>query len=50
MKYREALAKEGLLEKAANWLKSNPPPPEWKESEWAWAFTEMPVWPWEFKR
>lgn len=27
----------------AEWLKHNPPPPDWQEGPNAWAFTEMPI-------
>lgn len=43
--YEEKLRRAGLLKKAEAWLEDNPPPPGWLEDKWAWAYTEMPVWP-----
>ncbi len=41
----EKLRRMGLHKKAEAWLADNPPPPGWLEDKWAWAFTEMPMWP-----
>ena len=43
--YYEQLEKIGALEVAKAWLKKNPPPKDWKGSEWAWAYTEMAIFP-----
>jgi hypothetical protein len=43
--YYQRLKQQGLLERADEWLKTNPPPADWTGSRWAWAYTEMPVLP-----
>ena len=43
--YYEILKDAGLLEHAEEWLKRNPPPADWTDSRWAWAYTEMPILP-----
>lgn len=40
----------GLLKKATKWLGRNPPPPNWQGTNLDWAYTEMPLWPWEHWR
>lgn len=44
--YVAALKVRGLLSAAKKWLKNNPPPKEWTSGRYAYAYTEMPVWPW----
>jgi len=44
--YVAALKVRGILSAAKRWLGRNPPPPEWKSGKYAYAYTEMSVWPW----
>jgi len=43
MNYKEELQKLGILNKAKDWLRKNPPPKEWQADKYAWAYTEMPT-------
>lgn len=43
--YYKLLEEQGLLHAAERWLKKNPPPEDWTDSRWVWAYTEMPILP-----
>lgn len=45
--YRNYFKKRELIDKADKWLAANPPPAGWRAGRYAWAYTEMPLWPWE---
>lgn len=44
---RKWLDDNGLLGRADEWLKGNPPPFHFQGGRYQWAALEMTIWPWE---
>jgi hypothetical protein len=40
-RYLNMLLKVTTKKKVDDWLRKNPPPPEWEAGRYAWAYTEM---------
>ena len=47
--YVAALKVKRVLSAAKRWLEKNPPPADWKRGKYAYAYENMPVFPWTIR-